>query len=63
MDICLNPLLTLVLNRICVGRHFADNSVYMAIASILSVFDITPSRDSTGNVIPVEAAFQSGMFS
>ena len=61
--VCLKPMLTFIGNRICVGRYFADNSVYMAIASILSVFDIAPSRDSTGQVIPVEAAFQSGFFS
>ena len=61
--VCFKLMLSFIRNRICAGRYFADNSVYMAIASILSVFDIAPSRDSTGQVIPVEAAFQSGFLS
>ncbi|KAF8507774.1 cytochrome P450 [Gautieria morchelliformis] len=50
--------------RICPGRHLADNSVFIAVASILKVFDITPARDSsTGEEIPVSKAFTSGFFS
>ncbi|KAF8490208.1 cytochrome P450 [Gautieria morchelliformis] len=50
--------------RVCPGRHLADNSVFIAVASILKVFDITPARDcSTGEEIPVSKAFTSGLFS
>ncbi|KAF8507777.1 cytochrome P450 [Gautieria morchelliformis] len=50
--------------RICPGRHLADNSVFIAVASILKVFDITPARDSsTGEEIPVRQSFTSGFFS
>ncbi|KAF8513276.1 cytochrome P450, partial [Gautieria morchelliformis] len=49
--------------RICPGRHLADNSVFIAVVSILKVFDITPARDSTGEEIPVRKAFTSGPFS
>ena len=49
--------------RVCPGQHFANNSIYIAVASILSVFDITHSRDHDGKEIPVEAAFKSGFFS
>ncbi|KAF8478751.1 cytochrome P450 [Gautieria morchelliformis] len=49
--------------RICPGRYMADNSVFIAIASILKVFDITPARDGSGNEIPVLAAFTSGFMS
>ena len=35
----------------------------MAVASILSVFDISPAKDMSGKEIPVEAAFESGLTS
>ncbi|KAF8576950.1 cytochrome P450, partial [Ramaria rubella] len=37
--------------RICPGRHFADNTIFIAIASTLKSFQITPARDSTGKEI------------
>ncbi|KAF8511387.1 cytochrome P450 [Gautieria morchelliformis] len=50
--------------RICPGRHLADNSMFITVASILKVFDITPAKDSsTGEEIPVREAFTSGFFS
>ncbi|KAF8512711.1 cytochrome P450 [Gautieria morchelliformis] len=49
--------------RICPGRHMAESSIFMAVASILSVFNITPSKDSGGNDIPVQAAFETGFIS
>ncbi|KAF8513280.1 cytochrome P450 [Gautieria morchelliformis] len=50
--------------RICPGRYLADNSMFITVASILKVFDITPARDSsTGKEIPVSNAFTSGFFS
>jgi hypothetical protein len=48
---------------ICPGRFLADNSVFIAIASILKVFDITLARDSNGSEIPVPAVFTSGFMS
>jgi cytochrome P450 len=53
----------IMLVRICPGRYLADNSIYIAVASILSAFDITSSRDDKGKEIPVRAAFRSGFFS
>lgn len=41
----------------------ADNSVFIAIAFILKVFNIIPKRDDSGNEIPVKAAFTSGFMS
>ncbi|KAF8518587.1 cytochrome P450 [Gautieria morchelliformis] len=49
--------------RVCPGRAFAQNSIFIAVTSILSVFDITAARDSRGNDIPVEAAFVPGFLS
>ncbi|KAF8515563.1 cytochrome P450 [Gautieria morchelliformis] len=49
--------------RICPGRHYADDSVFITVASVLHVFNITPARDSTGSEIPISKAFTSGFFS
>jgi hypothetical protein len=38
----------------------ADNSVFIAIASILQAFSITPTQDNIGNPIPIKEAFTSG---
>ncbi|KAF8513234.1 cytochrome P450 [Gautieria morchelliformis] len=49
--------------RACPGRYFADNTLFMIVASILSVFKIAPSKDSNGNDHSTQAAFQSGFLS
>ncbi|KAJ3516111.1 hypothetical protein NLJ89_g1328 [Agrocybe chaxingu] len=41
--------------RICPGRYIAYSSVWITIASMLSVFDIEKAKDDTGN--PVEPAY------
>ncbi|KAF8711927.1 cytochrome p450, partial [Rhizoctonia solani] len=39
--------------RICPGVHFAEATIFMAISTLLAVFDIQPGRDENGNpVIP-----------
>ncbi|KIK68270.1 hypothetical protein GYMLUDRAFT_256026 [Collybiopsis luxurians FD-317 M1] len=35
--------------RICVGRHVANNSLFIQIASLLWAFDISPEVDASGN--------------
>ena len=47
--------------RICVGRHFADSTVWMAIAKVLAVFKILGPLDENGVEIPVEPRFSSGI--
>ncbi|KIJ44585.1 hypothetical protein M422DRAFT_168011, partial [Sphaerobolus stellatus SS14] len=49
--------------RICVGRYMAMKSIFLEIASILQVFEISKARDASGKEIPVEAEFTSGFFS
>lgn len=44
--------------RACPGRFFADNTVFLFAASLLSVFNILPPDDGA----PVEARFKSGFF-
>ncbi|KAF8550832.1 cytochrome P450 [Imleria badia] len=47
--------------RICVGRHFADASVWGVIAKVLAVFKILKPLDENGVEIPVEPKFSSGV--
>ncbi|PPQ67732.1 hypothetical protein CVT25_009338 [Psilocybe cyanescens] len=47
--------------RICPGRHMADSSVWLAVTSILSVFDIGHKKDSVGNVIPINIEYTDGL--
>jgi cytochrome P450 len=47
--------------RMCVGRHFADTSVWSAIATILAVFTLSAPRDAHGREVPVVPKFTSGV--
>ena len=46
--------------RICVGRHFADTSVWSIMAKALAVFKILRPLDENGVEIPVEPRFGGG---
>ena len=46
--------------RICVGRHFADTSVWSVIAKMLAVFRILKPLDEKGMEISVEPRFSTG---
>ena len=48
----LNGLMTL--RRICAGRHFADASLYIIVASILHSLTIEPPVDEFGRPVRVE---------
>ena len=53
---CLTP------NSICPGRYFADDLVWFAITSVLSVFDILPAIDpTTGEPLPPRVEFNSSV--
>jgi hypothetical protein len=41
----------------------ADDSIFIAVASILQVFDIALAKDNDGNDISVEGSFTSGFMS
>ncbi|KAG6371203.1 cytochrome P450 [Boletus reticuloceps] len=47
--------------RICVGRHFAVTTVWVAIAKVLAVYKILRPLDENGVEIPVEPKFSSGI--
>ncbi|PIL24714.1 cytochrome P450 [Ganoderma sinense ZZ0214-1] len=47
--------------RVCPGRYFALNGLFINIASALHVFDITPPVDENGKVIKVDPQVSSGL--
>lgn len=49
--------------RICAGRYIADASVWSAMVSILTTFDIVKCKDEQGNDIPVDAKWTAGVTS
>ncbi|KDQ63502.1 hypothetical protein JAAARDRAFT_147890 [Jaapia argillacea MUCL 33604] len=49
--------------RICPGRHLAEASVWIAIVSILSTFDIGKAVDSEGHDIEPKIEYHSGLVS
>lgn len=46
--------------RICPGRYFAESTIFITMASILSLFEIAPPLDENGNEKRVEAKFTQG---
>ena len=49
--------------RICPGRYFAQDGLFINLASILHVFDITPPLDEHGNPIKVGYRLSDGLLS
>ncbi|OSD03845.1 cytochrome P450 [Trametes coccinea BRFM310] len=49
--------------RICPGREFADNLIWLAMASVISLFDIRKAVDSHGKEITPAATYCSGFVS
>ena len=47
--------------RICVGRHFADTSVWAVMAKVLAVFKILKPLDENGVEMSIEPKFSSGL--
>ena len=47
--------------RMCVGKYFADASIWILVANFLAVFKILKPLDEDGEEIPVEAKFASGL--
>ncbi|KAF7346528.1 O-methylsterigmatocystin oxidoreductase [Mycena sanguinolenta] len=46
--------------RVCVGRHAGDATVWAAIVSVLSTFNIAKAKDETGKEIEIKPAFADG---
>ncbi|KAF7357539.1 O-methylsterigmatocystin oxidoreductase [Mycena sanguinolenta] len=49
--------------RICAGRHHADATIWATIVSVLSTFNITKAKDTTGKEIDIDPKYSDGMVS
>jgi hypothetical protein len=57
---CINDIIYNPYCRQCPGRHMAQESVWLAVSSIIAAFDISKSVDENGNVIePTHEYLQS----
>ncbi|KAA1476007.1 cytochrome P450 [Dentipellis sp. KUC8613] len=49
--------------RVCPGKFIADSSVWLAVASLLAVYNLSPAQDEHGHDIPVKEAVVDGLTS
>lgn len=49
------------IERICVGRHIADASLWATVVSLLAVFDIAKAKDENGNNIEVKEEYSGAL--
>ncbi|KAF5354009.1 hypothetical protein D9756_007056 [Leucocoprinus leucothites] len=49
--------------RICPGRYFAENSMFILISHLLAVYDIRPGLDKDGKEIPIKPEMTNGILS
>ncbi|KAI0792435.1 cytochrome P450 [Abortiporus biennis] len=47
--------------RMCPGRFFAHNTLFINISSVIHIFDIQKSKDENGNLIPVHVNMRDGL--
>ena len=52
----------LTASRICAGRHLADASLFIIVASVLHTLDVAPPLDSRGNPVKLEAKMNMDLF-
>lgn len=49
--------------RICPGRHFADDAMWVTVATVLACFNIAPAKDDSGKDIIPNGEMRSGTIS
>ncbi|KAJ7578116.1 cytochrome P450 [Mycena floridula] len=47
--------------RVCVGRHLAQSTIWLAMASILAAFNISQAKDIEGKEIPISHDYGDGL--
>jgi cytochrome P450 len=60
LDSTCNVYLIDVFNRACPGRQLAEATLFISIASLAAVFDISLAKDADGQEVPVSPDFTSG---
>ncbi|KAF9069289.1 cytochrome P450 [Rhodocollybia butyracea] len=48
--------------RVCVGRYMADNTTWLAIASVLATLDLQKAKDSEGNEVDISGEYTRTFF-
>ncbi|KAF9078760.1 cytochrome P450 1 [Rhodocollybia butyracea] len=48
--------------RVCVGRYMADNTVWLAIASVLATLDLQKAKDNEGNEVDLPGEYTRTFF-
>jgi len=49
-----------VFDRACPGRQLAEATLFISVASLAAVFDISLAKDADGQEVPVSSDFTSG---
>jgi len=60
LDSTCNVYLIDVFDRACLGRQLAEATLFISIASLAAVFDISLAKDADGQEVPVSSDFTSG---
>ena len=60
MPLTCNTYLINAFDRACPGRQLAEASLFISIASLAAVFDISLAKDADGQEVPVSSEFTSG---
>ncbi|KAJ4486287.1 cytochrome P450 2 Le.CYP2 [Lentinula aciculospora] len=48
--------------RVCAGRHIADNTVWLTIATVLAAFTLSKAKDENGDEIDIPGEFTNHFF-
>ena len=51
-----------MVNRVCPGRYFAGDTLWLMYANVLAVFTIKKPVDESGNTIEPAGEYTPGMF-
>lgn len=49
-------------SRVCAGRHMAENTIWLTIASVLATFTLGKAKDGKGNEIDIPGEYTDQFF-
>lgn len=47
--------------RMCPGRHIVDMTLWIFVASVVSVLDVRRAKDKLGNDVPLDCEFTGAL--
>lgn len=57
----LTDVIRSVMDRLCPGMHLSNQTLWIMVASVLALFDISKAKDAQGVEVPVYAKFTTGL--